>query len=433
MYSRAMGAPEGTAPEKVVLRPVTLSFPDRALEKAFQLDSARKVQWRHRVTWLLSAALWSLLALLDPVTSGSPGNLKVILAIRLAVLPAFVATAAVGWLPLEKFARWRHVSAAACASIGLWSVLAMGLAVPDPERLDMASGPVSFAVAIIAVCFIWSTRLAVSFVVAVPVTLATPLMLLRYSSSEVVPTLFWFAAAAVMGGIGSWRFEVSQRYSFLQRKWLSEERARSEALLHNLLPRVIADRLKATSGRIAEHHESATILFCDIVGFTELAESTEPVTLVETLDRIFSSFDDLAQTLGLEKIKTIGDAYMVAGGLPSSTPDHAEAVAEMALAIRDTFTSELLPGQRLRVRIGIHTGPVIAGVIGKKKLVYDLWGDTVNTASRMESHSLPGRIHVTRTVFEILRADYDFEGRGQVDVKGKGTMETFFLNSRRGT
>jgi class 3 adenylate cyclase len=171
---------------------------------------------------------------------------------------------------------------------------------------------------------------------------------------------------------------------------------RSERLLLNILPRPIAERLKHHPTTIADAHAEVTVLFADIVEFTKFSASILPQRLVEILNDVFSEFDRLAERHGLEKIKTVGDAYMVVGGLPTPRADHAEAVAEMALEMRDALAGyEKTIGASLQLRIGIHTGPVVAGVIGRRKFSYDLWGDTVNTASRMESHGLPGVIQVT--------------------------------------
>jgi adenylate cyclase len=207
--------------------------------------------------------------------------------------------------------------------------------------------------------------------------------------------------------------------------------ASSERLLLNVLPRSIAERLKRETGIIAESHEDVTVLFADVVDFTPFTERTAPERVVGVLDEIFSAFDLLAERLGLEKIKTVGDAYMVVAGLPDPRPDHAEAGADMALAMQDEL-GRLCTALNLdlRIRIGMQSGPVIAGVIGRRKFIYDLWGDTVNTASRMESSGLPGRIQVTEAVFERLRADFGFEPRGEVEVKGKGLLRTYLLTGR---
>lgn len=231
------------------------------------------------------------------------------------------------------------------------------------------------------------------------------------------------------------------RQSFLQQRTierqiaaLDEEKRRSEELLLNVLPPAIAERLKSSNQAIADGFAEVSVLFADIVGFTVMSERIAPADLVERLNEIFSSFDDLVEKLRLEKIKTIGDAYMVAGGLNLERHDHAEALAEMALAMQRRMAgfSEAF-GEPLSIRIGIHTGPAVAGVIGKKKFIYDVWGDTVNTASRMESHGEPGTIHVTDAVHARLESKYEFVARGEIDVKGKGRMKTWYLTGRRGT
>lgn len=213
---------------------------------------------------------------------------------------------------------------------------------------------------------------------------------------------------------------------------LRVEREKSERLLLNILPSAIAERLKEDQGIIAESFAEATILFADVVGFTQMSALITPVELVYLLNEIFSAFDELATRHGLEKIKTIGDAYMVAAGLPERRPDHAEAMAEMALDMQDALQQfNRARGARLDIRTGINTGPVVAGIIGTSKFNYDLWGDAVNTASRMESHSTPGRIQVTSATYERLRAAYLFEARGTINVKGKGDMPTYFLLGRK--
>ncbi|MBD3563182.1 adenylate/guanylate cyclase domain-containing protein, partial [Planktothrix sp. FACHB-1355] len=168
------------------------------------------------------------------------------------------------------------------------------------------------------------------------------------------------------------------------------------------------------------------------VGFTSLSTKLQPIELVNLLNQIFSSFDQIIEELGLEKIKTIGDAYMVAGGLPIPKIDHAEAIAELALSMLDIMQQlQIDRGYQLQIRIGINTGIVVAGVIGKKRFIYDLWGDAVNVASRMESHGQPGCIQVTSATYERLRNKYLFENRGKIQVKGKGEMTTYFLKGRK--
>jgi adenylate cyclase len=217
----------------------------------------------------------------------------------------------------------------------------------------------------------------------------------------------------------------------LAREKLQQEQALSERLLLNILPAPIAGRLKQGEKAIADDCADVTVLFGDIVNFTTISARMTPDRLIELLNRVFSMFDQLAEQAGLEKIKTIGDAYMVVGGLPQPRPDHAEAVAEMALAMQReimAFTDDT--GQPVALRIGIATGPAVAGVIGNAKFSYDVWGDTVNTASRMESHGCTGRIQVTEAVQARLSEKYQFEARGIIQVKNKGEMFTYFLTGR---
>jgi len=229
----------------------------------------------------------------------------------------------------------------------------------------------------------------------------------------------------------------SQIGQFIQRKRaetaLQLEQEQTERLLLNILPQPIAKRLKDREHSIADYFAEVTVMFADIVGFTELSSRVSPTEVVEILNDIFSEFDRLAETHNLEKIKTIGDAYMVVAGLPKPQSNHAIMIAEMALDMQAAialFNQET--GNSLSMRIGINTGDVVAGVIGTKKFTYDLWGDTVNIASRMESHGLPGKIQVTETTYQCLRDRYLFEQRGCIPIKGKGEMLTYFLTGRRG-
>ncbi|HKH13542.1 MAG TPA: adenylate/guanylate cyclase domain-containing protein [Solirubrobacterales bacterium] len=213
---------------------------------------------------------------------------------------------------------------------------------------------------------------------------------------------------------------------------LEGEQAKSERLLLNVLPEPVAARLKEEEGVIADACENVTVLFADIVGFTPLSEQLSAPDVVALLDRVFAGWDALAASHGVEKIKTIGDAYMAAGGIPLPRADHAQAIAELALAMPpEVARCAAETGLALEVRIGIDTGPVVAGVIGRAKFIYDLWGDTVNTASRMESHALPGTIQVTQRTYEHLRARYELRPRGTVEVKGKGPMTPYLLLGSR--
>lgn len=217
-----------------------------------------------------------------------------------------------------------------------------------------------------------------------------------------------------------------------QKNQIEKEKHRSESLLHNILPEIIADRLKIEPNVIADAFEQISILFVDICNFTPISEKETPETIVSYLNEIFSFYDDLVEKYEVEKIKTIGDAYMAAAGIPTPRSDHAEVLADLALEMVERIKDfPFYNGKDLNVRIGINSGPAVAGVIGKKKFAYDLWGDTVNIASRMESHGVPGEIQVSEHTYNLLKDKYDFVERGKIDVKGKGLMKTYFLKEKK--
>jgi guanylate cyclase len=217
---------------------------------------------------------------------------------------------------------------------------------------------------------------------------------------------------------------------FAQQRQDAQERA--DTLLLNILPRSIAEKLKAKPQTIADAFTSASILFADVVDFTPMAERVSPTRVVGMLDQLFGHFDDLAERYDLEKIKTIGDCYMAAAGIPLPRPDHARTLALMALDMLDAVREQGAMGSLgFELRIGINSGPVVAGVIGRKRFLYDLWGDAVNTAGRMQTEGTPGRIQITRATYELLKDEFVCEPRGIVPVRGKGDMETWFLIGRR--
>ena len=220
---------------------------------------------------------------------------------------------------------------------------------------------------------------------------------------------------------------ASQRAEALAALRVEQERA--ESLLLNILPGSIAERLKANPQRIADQIPAASVLFADVVDFTPRSERLPPAEVVGMLDRLFSHFDTLAERYDLEKIKTIGDCYMVASGVPTARPDHARALARLALDMVESTQSKSggVGDLGLELRVGINSGPVVAGVIGRKRFLYDLWGDAVNTASRMESQGASGRIQITRVTYELLKDEFECEPRGTIAVKGKGDMETWYL------
>jgi adenylate cyclase len=244
----------------------------------------------------------------------------------------------------------------------------------------------------------------------------------------------WFTSTMLalnIVGAGSIAFTLLARFAHQRDVALAAlrvEQEKSERLLVNILPRSIAERLKAASQTIADHFDSASILFADVVDFTPLSQRLPPARVVGILDQLFSRFDTLVERHGLEKIKTIGDCYMAAAGVPDPTSDHARRVALLALDMRAAVgASAVDDGFDLELRIGINSGPVTAGVIGHKRFLYDLWGDAVNTASRMEAHGTPGEIQITRATYELLKDEFVCRRRGTIPVKGKGDVETWYL------
>ncbi|HXQ39495.1 MAG TPA: adenylate/guanylate cyclase domain-containing protein [Anaerolineales bacterium] len=248
------------------------------------------------------------------------------------------------------------------------------------------------------------------------------------ANNNLSPELVNFFFVINLIGVGSLVFMMV--FYFVGQKNMFQQK--SESLLLNILPKEIAAILKNESRTIADHYNEASVLFADMVGFTPLSARLPPVEMVELLNEVFSFFDSLLDKYNVEKIRTIGDSYMVASGVPRGRADHAQALAHMALEMRDHIaTHTFCNGQRVNFRIGINSGSMIAGVIGKRKFVYDVWGDAVNIASRMESHGLGGAVQITRATYDLIKDDFVCEPRGPVNVKGKGEMEVWLVVSRK--
>ena len=251
------------------------------------------------------------------------------------------------------------------------------------------------------------------------------------------PTVLWFhfawlASTLGLVALGSFVLDRMQHLAWWQAQELQIAEERIRSLLHNVLPTSIAARKLAGESTISDNFSEASVLFADVVGFTSLSARLESRQVVSMLNELFSKFDRIVARHGLEKIKTIGDCYMAAGGIPHAVPEHLARIAEAALQMLDEATQVRAPdGSKLTLRIGIHVGPVCAGVIGETKFIFDVWGDTVNMASRMESHGAAGRIQVTEAVHAALHDKYDFAGPRTVDVKGKGPSQTWYLCNRK--
>jgi adenylate cyclase len=244
---------------------------------------------------------------------------------------------------------------------------------------------------------------------------------------------FFFLGANVIGMFGSYYLERYTRRDFLQKYTIQAQRDQAEKLLYNVLPERIAQRLKQSNETIAEEFSSTTVLFADIVNFTPISARFGPYEVLDMLNELFSHFDELVDKYGVEKIQVAGDAYMVAAGVPTPRPDHATVLAQLALDMLDYVKNEqFLGGQHpIEIRIGLNSGSLIGGVIGRKKYYYTLWGDMVNIASRMQSHGEVGKIQITRDTYELVKDDFECEYIGEIAVKGKGNMEAWYLIAKK--
>ena len=413
------------------MNPFTLHFADAALEQAFREERARKMVWPVRVSVLLVIALvplvWILLPQILPVFRNARAQFAV---------PTFAFLSAMVWIYvrsyLPSFGR-RQQFILAMLFVGV-SIGTVGVVSKFPRATIDSLGMSLFLIHTLNGYSIFRFRFPVACFTGWG-TAMIYLGYLGYTGALVWPELASHAGglllANIFGMIAGYQFDQGVRREFLAMRLLGQERERSERLLLNVLPASIAERLKDSPHSIADHSADVTVLFADIVGFTTLSAKKSPQDLVRLLDLIFSEFDALAEKHGLEKIKTIGDAYMAAAGLPAPRAHHAIAAANMA---KDMLTAVARiaaeTGEALALRIGLHSGPVVAGVIGRKKFIYDLWGDTVNTASRMESHGIPGEVQVSEATAALLRPSLALTARGMIQVDGKGEMPTFLLGAQ---
>ncbi len=410
------------------VHPISLRFADAGLEQAFREEQARKLLKPFRTVviavFLVLIVIWALLPELLPQVPGASARFATPMLIMLAMFAyAYARSYMQSFLRIQQLSMLLGAWGLAAALVSIDSLLpsaaleGMGLAIIVVHTLNVYA---LLRLRFLRACLGgWGTAAIYLGYLGYTGTLEGA-DLLRHASALLVANLF--------GMIAAYQIDQSARREFIAMRLVGQERERSERLLLNILPAAIAERLKTSSESIADHSADVTVLFADIVGFTPLSANKSPQDLVRLLDRIFSEFDALAEKHGLEKIKTIGDAYMAAAGLPERRADHAPAAARMAhdmLAAVERIAAET--GEALALRIGLNSGPVVAGVIGRKKFIYDMWGDTVNTASRMESHGLPGTVHCSEATAELLQSGFALTPRGAIPIQGKGEMRTFLL------
>ena len=402
-----------------------MRFRDRELESAFRKDYDLASLGRLRVAGALAITLYAAFGYLD--VRAVDGRFWPLWIIRIVIVVYFGALIALSYTRLTEYLQQLGLCVAVVVAAGGLDVMNILPGVPSDYTY---SGTMLI---LIFLC----TFARVRFTMVLP-TLAV--VIVAYEASEAVRGVseltltfnnFFLLAFVIIGLASCHALESLYRDGYRREIALAEERARSDALLHNILPEEVAARLRATPGTIADAAEHVTVLFADVVGFTPLASRVTPAELVAMLDQLFTVIDELCARHGVEKIKTIGDAYMAVAGVPREVPDHAAVIAELALEIRALATEDAGAWPRgLQVRIGICSGPVVAGVIGRHKFSYDLWGDTVNTAARMESHGTPGEIQVAESTRDLLGDRYRFTDPVVVDVKGKGPMTTYLLIDR---
>lgn len=345
--------------------------------------------------------------------------------VRLAVVVLFVGALVVMTRAIWVARRLQLASVLLLTSVLLLLGTAMGQAADFPTEYLRTSCTVTLLGAVGLLRLRMHAVMAMTAAyVAVCLSLPGALGGVDTLARHVAPTLGLASIAVLIG----YALEKLRRTDYVRQREVEMEQARSDELLHNVLPVTIAQRLRSEPGAIADSAPEVSVLFSDIVGFTPVSEALTPEELVQLLDTMFREFDELCERRGIEKIKTVGDAYMAVAGLPLPDADHAASLAELALDMQRTLT-RLSPAwpSPIAMRIGIASGPVVAGVIGRRKFTYDLWGDTVNTASRMESHGRPHRIQVSASTHALLESRYAFSDPQTIEVKGKGPMTTYFL------
>jgi class 3 adenylate cyclase len=412
--------------------PLTLRFLDPGLERDFQTESATTTGPQMRAGAAVAIGLWLLAGLVIPTAIAIDQSVVSVICVGMAIAN-LVGVVASHWA--KTLDRQQLIGGALNALAGL-AVLAL---IELSGATDRYAAPALLLIAIFAFVVI-RLRFVFAFVAAATYLVGYVFVLATGPIPGTALDILLVGGAILAGLSATYLLERGSREVFAQRRLierqaaeLAEAHATSERLLVNVLPGSVAERLKGGETPIADAYADATVLFADLVGFTPLAASLSPAETVGLLDRLFSAFDQLAERHGLEKIKTIGDAYMVVGGVPDVSTDHPQRVVAMGLDMLDAVATIARDvGRPLDVRIGVHTGPVVAGVIGTTKFSYDLWGDTVNVASRLESHGLPGAVQMSEVTWSRSGA-VAAERRGTIELKGHGMIDAYIARRRSGT
>lgn len=407
----------------------TLAFRNKAMEAAFQADHAKNVLSQVRIAIIIAAILYGIFSILDFITIVE--NRVPALLVRFGfAIPLFV----LGYLATYRMYFRKRLQFLVSAIICIAGIGIVLIAI----RYENVKSDIFFTGTLLPIfwAFLYS---GLRFINAVKICLVLILIyeILFYAFSS-MPTNtfiglnFFLLTSFIIGILGGYTIERYYRRDFVNQRLIRSEKQKNEKLLLNILPKSIAEELKAHEGTIARDYEEITILFADLVGFTQLSSHQSAQEVVTMLNEIFSMFDNLTDEFGLEKIKTIGDAYMVTSNMNVDKSEAVEAVADFALALHKMMAKyNERTAKNIQIRVGIHSGPAVAGVIGVKKFIYDVWGSTVNIASRMESHSLNNATQVSQTSYELLKDRFVFDARGEIEIKGMGKMRAFLLLGRR--
>jgi len=412
-----------------------LRFPDM-LEMEYRQFNYRKLSRAIRAYFFGAIMVWCLFAILDYYAM--PLTYRFAWGLRLILIFIFIIILWTSNLPIFEY--WLPEVMLSFTCLGGLMIVAM-TANSEPTELAHTYYPIGILLVMVATYAV-SAPLLEAVIGNGLLALAYILVgiLVQHSLDTAETARPFFVMVFFMVGMNwmtamlGYLLEISSRREFLQRRIIEQQRLEADSLreqadnlLLNILPTDIATTLKSEQHIIADYHENASILFADVVNFTPMSASMTPAELVELLHQVFSRFDALVEKYGLEKIKTIGDCYMVAAGIPHPRVDHAQAITRLALDMQELVRQKFFSGKQLSFRIGINSGPVVAGVIGQKKFAYDLWGDAVNTASRMESHGVGGLIQITEATYEIIKNDFRCDAQGLIEVKGKGRIPVWHV------
>ena len=414
-----------------------LRFPDEVIETQFRKEYFANTASTTRLALILGLILYSLFGILD--IYAIPISKDIVWIIRYVIVaPVILSVLAASYVrSLQKYMQALMCVVVAVSGLGIVTMISITTEAEFGNRFYFTGLILisMWAYSLLRLRFWYAVLANVIIMIGYEFASIEMKKLLESETGIVIFTMhnFFFLGANVIGMFGSYYLERYTRRDFLQKYTIQAQRDRADKLLYNVLPKQIAERLKESDETIAEEFSSATVLFADIVNFTPISARFGPLEVVEMLNELFSHFDELVDKYGVEKIQVAGDGYMVAAGVPTPRPDHAKVLAQLALDMLDYVKREEFLGGKhpIEIRIGLNSGPLIAGVIGRKKYFYALWGDMVNTASRMESHGESGKIQITRETYELVKDEFKCEYIGEITVKGKGQMEAWHLLARK--